>query len=252
MRTVVITGIAEGLGHTLAELYTRRGERVYGVDIAAGALDRLRSSLPGVEAWQADVSQPADAAAVFGEIASRGYTVDVLINNVGVAGPRANLEDISVEDWITTIQTNLTGAFLFIKHVLPGMKAQRSGAIVNVSTASVRTLPVGRSPYIASKAALEGLTRAVAREAGSFNVRCNVVQPGLMDNERLARILARVALQSGKSPADIEAEAIAFVSMRSKVQMSEVAAMIDFLCSDAAAHVTGQIIAVDGGVEWEA
>jgi NAD(P)-dependent dehydrogenase (short-subunit alcohol dehydrogenase family) len=132
------------------------------------------------------------------------------------------------------------------------MKARRNGAIVNVSTGSVRTLPPGRSPYITSKTALEGLTRAVAREAGSFNVRCNAVQPGLMDNARLARILSRVSEQTGKSPTEVEAEALSFVSMRSKIQMNEVAAMVEFLCSDAARHVTGQIIAVDGGVEWEA
>jgi len=83
-------------------------------------------------------------------------------------------------------------------------------------------------------------------------VRCNAVQPGLMDNARLARIISRVAQQSGISTAEIEAEALSVVSMRSKVQMSEVADMIYFLCSDAARHVTGQIISVDGGVEWEA
>jgi len=252
MRTIVITGVGEGLGRTLAELYASRGERVVGCDIERAGLEELRRRHPSVEVVPADVSRPEDVAALFAVVSAGGSTVEALINNVGIAGPRANIEDISIEDWNASIQTNLTGAFLCIKHVLPGMKFRRSGAIVNVSTGSVRTLPPGRSPYITSKVALEGLTRAVAREAGPFNVRCNAVQPGLMDNARLARVLSRVAQQSGKSTADIEAEALSFVSMRSKVQMSEVAATVDFLCSDAARHVTGQIIAVDGGVEWEA
>ena len=252
MRTIVITGVGEGLGRTLAELYANRGDRVFGCDIGIERLEELRRSYRNIEVIRADVSRPEDIAGLFGLVRAAGSTVDALINNVGIAGPRANLEDVSIEDWNASLQTNLTGAFLSIKHVLPEMKARRSGAIVNVSTASVRTLPPARSPYITSKAALEGLTRSVAREAGPFNVRCNAVQPGLMDNERLARVLTRVAEQSGKSPAVIEAEALSFVSMRSKVQMSEVAATVDFLCSDAARHVTGQIIAVDGGVEWEA
>jgi NAD(P)-dependent dehydrogenase (short-subunit alcohol dehydrogenase family) len=252
MRTIVITGAGEGLGRTLAELYADRGDRVFGCDIELAGLEELRRSHRNVEVKRADVSRPDDVAALFALVRAAGSTVDALINNVGIAGPRANLEDVSIEDWNASLQTNLTGAFLCIKHVLPEMKARRSGAIVNVSTASVRTLPPARSPYITSKAALEGLTRSVAREAGPFNVRCNAVRPGLMDNARLARVLSRVAEQSGKSPADIETEALSFVSMRSKVQMSEVAAAVDFLCSDAARHVTGQIIAVDGGVEWEA
>jgi NAD(P)-dependent dehydrogenase (short-subunit alcohol dehydrogenase family) len=252
MRTIVITGAGEGLGRTLAELYAGRGDRVFGCDIELEGLEELRRSHRNIEVKRTDVSRPEDVAALFALVRASGSTVDALINNVGIAGPRANLEDVSIEDWNASLQTNLTGAFLCMKHVLPEMKARRSGAIVNVSTASVRTLPPARSPYITSKAALEGLTRSVAREAGPFNVRCNAVQPGLMDNARLARVLSRVAQQSGKSPANIEAEALSFVSMRSKVQMSEVAAAVDFLCSDAARHVTGQIIAVDGGVEWEA
>jgi len=252
MRTVVITGIAEGLGRTLAALYAERGERVFGCDIGLAGLEELRRDHPGIEAVRADVSRPEDVAALFAAVGAAGAPVDILVNNVGIAGPRANIEDVSLEDWNASIQANLTGAFLCIKHALPGMKARRGGAIVNVSTGSVRTLPPARSPYIASKTALEGLTRAVAREVGSFNVRCNAVQPGLMDNARLARILQRISDQTGKPAAEIEAEALSFVSMRTKVQMSEVAAMVDFLCSDAARHVTGQIVAVDGGVEWEA
>jgi NAD(P)-dependent dehydrogenase (short-subunit alcohol dehydrogenase family) len=235
----------------MAQLFAKRGDRVFGCDLDDSGLQDLRRSHPGIETVRADISRPEQVAALFAVIGAAA-PIDILINNVGIAGPRANIEDVSLEDWNASMQANLTGAFLCIKHALPGMKARRNGAIVNVSTGSVRTLPPGRSPYITSKTALEGLTRAVAREAGSFNVRCNAVQPGLMDNARLARILSRVSEQTGKSPTEVEAEALSFVSMRSKIQMNEVAAMVEFLCSDAARHVTGQIIAVDGGVEWEA
>jgi NAD(P)-dependent dehydrogenase (short-subunit alcohol dehydrogenase family) len=251
VRTVVITGVAEGLGRNLAERFAALGDRVFGCDAVTTNFPALRRRSPSIEFIEADVSRVDHADAFFARIAQSGCSVDVLVNNVGVSGPRAYAEEISVDAWNACMQANLNGAFWFIQRALPGMKARRKGAIVNVSTASVRTLPPCRTPYVVSKAALEGLTRAIAREAGAFNVRCNAVQPGLMNNDRLARVIARVAEQSGRSADDVEAEALSHVSMRSKVEMSEIAAMIEFLCSDAAEHVTGQIIAVDAGVEWE-
>jgi NAD(P)-dependent dehydrogenase (short-subunit alcohol dehydrogenase family) len=251
MRTVVITGVADGLGRTLAEMFASSGEWVYGCDSRSEGLESLRQKYSNVDVFQADVSRIDQIDAFFRMISDRGRLVDVLVNNVGIAGPRANIEEVSLDQWSDCLNANVTGAFCCIQRVLPAMKARRKGAIVNISTASVRTLPPCRSPYIASKAALEGLTRAVAREVGPHHVRCNAIQPGLMDNARLARVVATVAEQTGKSIAAIEEEALFHVSMRSKVQMSEVAAMVQFLCSDAAMHITGQVIAVDAGVEWE-
>jgi NAD(P)-dependent dehydrogenase (short-subunit alcohol dehydrogenase family) len=138
-----------------------------------------------------------------------------------------------------------------MQHALRSMKHRRGGSIVNISSASVRTLPVNRAPYLASKAGLECVTRAIAREAGPFGVRCNAVQPGAMDNERLREVLERVAARNGQTVEAIEREALKFVSMRTKVSMDEVADLVVFLASDAARHVTGEVIAVDGGLQWE-
>jgi NAD(P)-dependent dehydrogenase (short-subunit alcohol dehydrogenase family) len=177
--------------------------------------------------------------------------IDVLINNVGVPGPRQALESLPPEEWLATLNANLNGPYWTCRQVLGPMKRARMGCILNVSTGSVRTLPVSRAPYIVSKAALEALTLAIAREAGPWNIRCNAVRPGVMDNERLKLVLARVAAQRGTTAEAVEAEQLQFVSMRTKVSMLEVARMLQFLGSDAAAHVTGQIIAVDGDCHWE-
>ncbi len=189
--------------------------------------------------------------AFFAAIRVHAEHIDVLINNVGIAGPRAPLEQIEPGDWAHTLDANLNAAFWSMREVLPDMKQRGRGCILNVSTASVRTLPECRAPYVVSKAGLEALSQIVAREVGPSGVRCNAVQPGFMDNERLRTILAGVALQSGKPPIDVEDEGLRFVSRRSQVAMSEGAARLYYLASDAARHVTGQIIAVDGGVQWE-
>lgn len=251
MATVIITGIAEGLGRTLVDTFLERGDRVIGCDLAGPSLERLKVARPDVQVMAADVASPNDLAAFFEFAFHNLAAVDVLVNNVGIAGPRAPADEVTLEDWQSSLQTNLTGAFLCIQKVLPAMKQQKAGSIVNVSTGSVRTLPPCRAPYITSKAALEGLTRAIAREVGPFGVRCNAVQPGMMDNARLKRVLDRVAMQSGRSSAEVEAELLQYVSMRSKVSMGEVASMIAYLTTESARNVTGQIIAVDGNIEWE-
>lgn len=252
MKTVVITGIAEGLGRTTALQFIEQGAHVFGCDVDANALTSLQREIPSAKLVEADVSDPASVDAFFDLIRNHSPVVDVLVNNVGIAGPRAALEDITLTQWQESLQTNVTGAFLTLRHVIPGMKARRRGSIINISTGSVRTLPPCRAPYVVSKGALEALTRTVAREVGPFGIRCNAVQPGMMDNARLTRVLTRVAEQSGKSLEVVESEQLQFVSTRSKVSMAEVAEMVVFLASDAARNITGQIIAVDGGIEWEA
>jgi NAD(P)-dependent dehydrogenase (short-subunit alcohol dehydrogenase family) len=251
MRNVVITGAGTGLGRVTAELFAAEGDRIYACDISPEALRSLESAGQVALCSTVDVSSREAVQRFFAEIWSRVEYVDVLINNVGVAGPRAPLELIEPQDWAHTLDANLNAAFWTMREVLPRMKQRRGGCILNVSTASVHTLPEGRTPYITSKAALEALTLAVAREAGPFGVRCNAVRPGFMDNERLKMILTRVAQHSERTLAEVERDELRFVSMRSKIDMSEVALMLHYLASSAARHVTAQIIAVDGGVQWE-
>ena len=108
-----------------------------------------------------------------------------------------------------------------------------------------------RTPYNASKAGVEGLTRTLARELGPSGIRVNAILPGAIDNQRFTNVITRIAEQSGRSVAEVEAEQLQFISMRSKIQPAEIADMVLFLCSDAARHVSGQLIGVDGNLEWE-
>ncbi len=248
-RNIVITGGGDGLGRVMRELFLANGDRVHVCDVT---LDPQVNAKPAsLRGTVCDVGDPAAVARLFEEVAGWMPRVDVLINNVGIAGPRAPLEATSEEDWLQIMQVNVLGAVRCMRYVLPAMKEARSGVVLNISTSSVCTRPLNRSPYTVSKTAIEGLTTSLARELGPHGIRCNAVRPGAMDNARMQRVLQRVARDTGKTVEEVLKSELEFVSMRTMVSMEEVARMALFLCSDAAAHVTGQVVAVDGGSEWE-
>jgi NAD(P)-dependent dehydrogenase (short-subunit alcohol dehydrogenase family) len=142
--------------------------------------------------------------------------------------------------------------FYTMKRAIPGMKKRRYGSIVNFSSASTLTRLPNRTAYVVSKYAVEGLTKNAARELGPYNVRCNAILPGAINNERLNTVLRRVATQKGMSLEDFEKEALQYISMRSKIEPSELADAVLFLASDEAPHITGVLMEISGGQEWEA
>lgn len=250
---VLVTGAAGGLGREIADQFVANGCRVHACDVARDGLASLaeRHGADRVRCSVADVGSAADVEALFRDVAAWGEPVAVLVNNVGIAGARGPVEEISRDAWNESIAVNFLGAAECMRRVIPAMRERRSGAIVNVSTSSVVTRPLQRGPYIVSKAALEALTFAAARELGSSGIRVNAVRPGMMDNARMQAVLQRVALAEGIEPAAVLARELAHVSMRTMVSMADVAALVVYLASDSARHLTGQALALDGGAEWE-
>jgi NAD(P)-dependent dehydrogenase (short-subunit alcohol dehydrogenase family) len=244
---VLITAGAAGIGLAIAEVFLGQGYRVSICDVDNSALDKAVAKLEGLSISHCDV---ADADAVDAMIAALG-PVDVLVNNAGVAGPVGGIETNDPEDWARCFAVNVHGAFHTIRAVTPAMRAAGGGCIINISTASTVTGLPGRSAYVASKYALEGLTKNAARELGPANIRVNAIRPGFMDTDRMRGIMARIARERDLPVAAVESEALGFISMRTKIQTHEIGDMAAFLASDAAKHVTGQIISVDGNAEWE-
>jgi NAD(P)-dependent dehydrogenase (short-subunit alcohol dehydrogenase family) len=250
MSSALITAGAGGLGQVTARLLRAEGHLVAVTDIDAAAVTAMRD-----EGFIAEVVDSAahDALDDFFTRFERDHApFEILVNNVGIAAAPGPFETLDLAAWHAALNVNLLGAVATMRRALPAMQAARRGSIINISTASVRTRPAHRSPYIVSKAALEALTTAVAREAAPFQIRCNAIRPGMMDNARLDRVLRSVAEREGREVAEIEAEALHFIGTGRKVQMQEVADCVVFLAGPNAASITGQIIEIAGGLEYEA
>jgi len=251
-RVVVVTAGAANIGLAIADSFLAAGARAYVCDVAADALNAAMADRPLLRGRVADVADPGQMEEFFAWVRSDAAAVDVLVNNAGIAGPRGPIESIGYDEWRRTIEVNLNGMFYCIRQVVPGMKAQKSGVILNISTASARTGMVNRAPYVASKSGVLGLTYNLARELGPFNIRCNAILPGPIDTPRGRHLISLRAAEQSLPFEQIEAEHLGFTSLRSWVQPSEVGDAAVFLASDAARHISGQMLGVCGNSEWEA
>jgi NAD(P)-dependent dehydrogenase (short-subunit alcohol dehydrogenase family) len=250
-KRAIVTAGGSGIGRAIVDRFVASGAMVHTCDVQQEFLDEVTASSDRVSGTLADVGAPSDVEKLVADAVKTMGGVDVLVNNAGIGGPRAALEDISYEDWDRTIGVNLNGMFYCIKNVAPHMKAQNSGCIVNISTASAKVALPMRSPYVASKVGVLGLTHTVAREYGPFGIRCNSILPGLIDNERGRGIVANQAAERGISVEEREAEFLEFISLKCWIDPTEVGDLAVFLASDAGRHITGQDIGMDGNVEWE-
>ena len=175
--------------------------------------------------------------------------VDLLVNNAGISGPTALLEDIAVDQWQETIETDLNSLFYVTRWVIPLMKQQRAGVIINMaSNAGLFGCPQ-RSPYAASKWAAVGLAKTWAMELGPWNIRVNAICPGSVEGPRIDQVIHRDAQSRGQPPEEIRARYEQQNSLRRFVSADDVAAMVTFLAGPGGANVTGQAIAIDGHTE---
>ena len=249
---VLITAGASGIGRAIADRFLDQEALVYICDIDASALNAVVSDTKGLWGSVCDVGKADDIARLFEDAEKILGGFDVLVNNAGIGGGNAPIDDIDVDEWRRTMDVNVNGMFYCIQKVTPYLKAQNSGTIINISSVSVRTGMTNRLPYITSKQGVIGLTHNVARELGPWNIRCNAILPGLIDNERGRSILARKAEEDGKSLDETEEEYLKYVSMRCWIDPREVGDLAVFLSCGKAEHISGQFIAVDGHMEWEA
>jgi NAD(P)-dependent dehydrogenase (short-subunit alcohol dehydrogenase family) len=248
-QVVVITAGAAGIGRILAEKFLSHGCSVHICDIDRAAIDDFLSDNPGASASVADVANVGEVEAMFDDLVELYGRVDILINNAGIAGPVANLEDISPEDWDRTIAVDLSGQFYVTRLAVPMMKKAGSGSIINISsTAALFGCPM-RSPYSASKWAIIGLTKTLAMELGPWGIRVNAICPGSVEGERIERVIESAALQRGKSPAAIREAYQRQTSLRRFIAADEVANMAVFLASDLCGSISGQAMSVDGHTE---
>ncbi len=240
-RVAFVTGGSRGIGREIVLALASAGHPVafcYSSDEeGAGATQSAAAEAGGtVLCIRADVADPAAVDAAFGEVESATGRVTILVNNAGTTRDGLFVR-MSDDDWQSVIQTNLTGAFNTIRRAGPGMMKSRYGRIVNVSSVVGMLGGAGQANYASAKAGLVGLTRSVARELAPRNVTCNVVAPGPIATAMTADM-----------PAEWRSGVEAAVPLGRFGTVSEVAAVVAFLCSDAAAYVTGAVVPVDGGL----
>lgn len=247
---VLVTAGGSGIGRAIAECFYRRGARVYICDINQSAIDATLADNPGMDGGLCNVGDPTQVDRLFNTLSNTLGGIDVLVNNAGVGGPRAALDEIEDSDWEDTIRINLNGAFYCIKRAARLMKSENRGCIVNISSASAKVgLPL-RAAYVASKVGLQGLTYNAARELGPYNISCNAILPGAIDNERGHNLVKRLAEEQGIGVEQAEASRLSYISMRTRIHPREIGETCVFLANEGR-HISGQEIGVCGNSEWE-
>lgn len=246
---VAITAGGSGIGAVIAERFVSQGARVHVCDMSAASLQDLAQRLPDITTSVVDVSSEAQVDSWIADVVDDLAGVDAFINNAGIAGPTANVEDISYDDWRRCLTVGLDSQFLTCRRLAPVMKQQRSGSIVNLSSVAGLVGFGQRSPYAAAKWAVIGFTKSLAIELGPYNVRVNAICPGSVAGDRMDRVMAAQSAATGASVAELTASYTEAQSIARFVRPDEIADMCAFLTSPAAAMVSGQAIAVDGHTE---
>ncbi len=244
-----VTAGANGIGKCIAETFLKEGYSVHICDKDEQAINQFLSSNPSATASIADVSNINQLQKAFKDLKRHYGHLNILINNAGIAGKSALTEEISIESWRETIDVNLNGMFYVIKLAIPLLKENKGGSIVNMSsTAGLLGVP-NRSPYVASKWAIIGLTKTWAMELGPHRIRVNAICPGCVEGERIDRVIDADAKKQGMSAQQIKDIYLRQSSMRQFVKDQDIADMINYLCSEKGSKISGQAIAVDGHTE---
>ncbi|MGQ0429809.1 MAG: SDR family oxidoreductase [Gammaproteobacteria bacterium] len=245
----LITGGATGIGRAIANRFAAEGRRVHVCDADPEAVRRFRTDMPAATASVADVSRVSDVDAMFDEIASRYGRLDALVNNAGISGPTAPVEDIAPSDWDRTIAVDLNGQFYCTRRAVPLLKATRGGSIIFISSSAAFFGYPLRTPYTACKWALIGFAKTLAMELGPHGIRVNAICPGSVRGPRIDGVIERAAAQRGRSAAEIRRLYERQTSLRSFVSAEDIANTAFFLASDQGAMISGQALGVDGHTE---
>jgi len=246
---VLVSAGASGIGAAIADRFRADGARVSICDRDEAAVRTAAEGDPDRHCVVGDVADAADTQRWVEEVVGLWGGVDVLVNNAGVAGPTALVEDIDPAAWRACLAVTLDSHFLLARLVVPLMKQQRSGAIVSISSTAGLFGYGMRTPYAAAKWAVIGFTKSLAVELGPFGVRANAVAPGSVEGPRMGRVIEAEAAQRGVPAEVVEQEYVAAQSIPRFVRASEIADACAFLASPQAAMVNGQVIAVDGHTE---
>ena len=244
---VLVTAGGAGIGRAIATTFLEHGARVHVCDVDEDALGKSDRKITRTKA---DVASPSDVERLFEDVKRNLGGLDVLVNNAGIAGPTAKVEDIRPEDWDRCLAVDISGMFYVTRKAMPLIKAAGGGSIINLSSIAGRFGFAMRTPYSAAKWAVVGFTQSLAVEAGPDNVRVNCIQPGVVEGDRVDRVIDAKAKTLGVSFDEIKNRMLAGVAMHTTVSAQDIANMALFLATEAGRHISGQAISVCGGARY--
>ena len=243
-KRVFISGAAAGIGRATALSMHKLGAEVIICDIDA---EKLRDMEEEIKTFACDVSDSTAVDTMFQQI--ENYGLDILVNNAGIAGPTKLIENITDDEWRDCMAVCIDSQFYCTRRAVPIFKQQKNGVIINlISGAGIMGYPT-RSPYVAAKWAVTGLTKSLAMELGTDNIRVNGIVPGNVSGDRLERVISAHADAEKLDTETVRRMYKIGTSMQCFVNPEEIAELICFLSSDSAKHISGQIVGVDGNTE---
>ncbi|MGX2958574.1 3-hydroxybutyrate dehydrogenase [Peribacillus sp. JNUCC 23] len=247
-RTVLVTGAAQGIGYAIAESFINNGDFVAILDLNLEAAESAATKLGNAKGYKVDVANEGNVKTAIDQIIAERGTVDVLVNNAGLQHI-SPVEDFPLEKWNLLINVILTGTFLMTKHVLPTMKKQQKGRIINISSAHGRVPDAYKSAYCAAKYGQVGFTQVTALETAQDGITCNTIMPGPVRTELIEKQLPKLAAQDGTTVEEaLNHHILGKQWMKRLLEPSEIGATAVFLASDGAAAITGEGIGVTGGI----
>ena len=239
-RVAFVTGSSRGIGRAIALTLSREGfsivvasPEVENNELVAG---EIRAGGGEAMTLNLDISSQESVKEGFAQVLAAKERVDVLINNAGITRDGLAMR-MKPADWDLVLKINLTGAFFACQQALPGMMKNRWGRIVNMASVVGQAGSPGQANYVASKAALIGLTKALAQEMGSRGITVNAVAPGYIETD-MTKVL----------PEAVKQKFLASIPLRRAGTIADVAAAVKFLVSDDASYITGHVLAVNGGM----
>ena len=251
--TAFVTGASQGIGRAIATELAAEGANVAlaarsdGIYGTADRIDDDARALP----VETDVTDEASVEAAIEATVERFGGLDCLVNNAGIAGPTKPVEEVAVDEWRRTMDVNVLGCFLCSKHAAPHLRESERGSIVNIGSISGKRPLTDRTPYVASKMAVVGLTRTLAFELGEDDVTVNAVCPGATRGDRIDRVIQGQADAQGISFEEAKRRVFSEdAALGRLVEPEDVAGMVAYLAGDRGRHVTAQDVNVDGGTVW--
>lgn len=247
-RTVIVTGGAQGIGYAISEAFVQNGDFVAIFDVHMEGAENAAAHLGNAKAYHVDITNEENVKRAISDVIEEHGTVDVLVNNAGIQYISA-VEDFPQEKWDLVLDVILKGTFLMTKHVIPTMKHQQKGRIINISSAHGKIPDAYKSAYIAAKFGQVGFTQATALETAQHGITVNTIMPGPVRTELIERQLPKLAEQDGTTAEEaLNHHILGKQWMKRLLEPSEIAAAAIFLASDGAAAITGEGIGVTGGI----